>query len=175
MSGLLQWLTGAAPGREFTPAELLATVQEGKMYVALSGREPTMTTARPGTLPYLAFISATSSFISPRIAAAMALPSMILDASGLLFLPPIPSDVSECGGCGDHERCSREGDVASHLDRRDAPFVKRLFLGTHEQRAAEGGRYESPVREPSFPPDAPSGQPIADTWRESWSARWGRT
>jgi hypothetical protein len=37
-SGLLSWLTGAAPGREFTAEELYASKGEGKMYVALNGR-----------------------------------------------------------------------------------------------------------------------------------------
>mmetsp|Transcript_4243 Transcript_4243/g.15655 ORF Transcript_4243/g.15655 Transcript_4243/m.15655 type:complete len:251 (+) Transcript_4243:283-1035(+) len=58
-------------------------------YVALSGRLPTITTASPGTLPYFSFKAVTSSLISPRIAAAMALPSITLEASGLLLWPPI--------------------------------------------------------------------------------------
>ena len=38
MAGLLGWLTGAAPGKEYTAEELYATVGEGKMYVALNGK-----------------------------------------------------------------------------------------------------------------------------------------
>ena len=65
-----------------------------RTYVCESGRLPTMTTARPGALPYLAFSSATSTLISSRMVAAMALPSMIFSASGLLFLPPMVTGIS---------------------------------------------------------------------------------
>jgi hypothetical protein len=37
-SGLLSWLVGSAPSREFTAEELYASKDEGKMYVALNGR-----------------------------------------------------------------------------------------------------------------------------------------
>lgn len=37
-AGLLSWLTGSAPNREFTAEELYASKDEGEMFVALNGR-----------------------------------------------------------------------------------------------------------------------------------------
>ena len=49
-----------------------------RTYVALSGLDPTRTTARPGARPLVDFKSSTRRFNSSRIVSAVALPSIIV-------------------------------------------------------------------------------------------------